>query len=80
VSPAERSATAIKRLASVLESELEAVEATAQTIGRIVEVARTPEGEWLRTRALAFELERLYTACEALLLVGLPSRTKSAPT
>jgi hypothetical protein len=76
VSPAERSATAIKRLASVLESELEAVEATAQTIGRIVEVARTPEGEWLRTRAL----ERLYTACEALLLVGLPSRTKSAPT
>jgi len=80
MSPAEIAATVMKRLASVLESELAVLAQLADTIEKILAAERTPEGEWLRVRALAFELERLYTGCESLLVRALEEVDGSEPT
>jgi hypothetical protein len=75
----ERAAIALKRLASILDDELQAVERITATIQKILVMSKTDENEWLRIRALAFELERLYTACESLLVRVLKDIDGSEP-
>jgi hypothetical protein len=80
MSPADVAATALKRLASVLESELVVLAQIVDIVEKILAADKSPDGEWLRVRALAFELERLYTACESLLVRALKEVDGSEPT
>jgi hypothetical protein len=64
---AEQSARALqRRLASEIEDDLRAIETIARAIERLGPAAPDERGEWMRGLALAFEIERYYTAVESV--------------
>ena len=67
MSPVEVAAAVRLRLAAEIADDRSALETLASDIARLVAPAADPRDEWMRGSALAFELERFYTAVEALL-------------
>ncbi len=63
MSPADIAATVRARLAAELEAELSSVDKLAASIATLAATA----GETMRALAMAFQIERYYTAAEALL-------------
>lgn len=67
MSPAEVAATVRLRLAAQLDDDLAVLDALADAVARLVAPTGDERGEWMRTLALAFAVERYYTAVESLL-------------
>jgi len=80
VSPAEAAATVRRRLASELSRERKALDRLASQIQSLRDPAPDPRGEWMRALALAFEVERYYTAVESLLARLLRTLDGSIPS
>lgn len=64
--PAEVAATVRLRLAAQLDDDLAVLDALADAVARLVAPTGDERGEWMRTLALAFAVERYYTAVESL--------------
>lgn len=67
MSPGEVAAIVRLRLASELADDLSALERLTAAIESLQAPAGDERGEWMRTLALAFEVERYYTAAEGML-------------
>jgi len=67
MSPAEVAALARLRLAAELDQDREGLRSLASAILRLQHRTDDSDREWLRVRALSFEIERWYTAMEATL-------------
>jgi len=67
MSPAEVAAVARLRLAAELDQDREGLRSLASAILRLQHRTDDSDREWLRVRALSFEIERWYTAMEATL-------------
>jgi len=67
MSPAEIAVVTRLRLAAELDQDREGLRSLASAIERLQHRTDDPDREWLRVRALSFELERWYTAMEATL-------------
>jgi len=67
MSPAEVAAAVRRKLAAQLDEDLQALARLADAVRRLVPRSDDADREWLRTRALSFELERWYTAVETTL-------------
>ena len=66
MSPAEVAAVARLRLAAELDQDREGLRSLASAILRLQHRTDDSDREWLRVRALSFEIERWYTAVEGL--------------
>jgi hypothetical protein len=74
-------AAAIKlRLAEELVEDLRAIEQLATAVASLIAPAQDARGEWMRVRALAFEIERYYTGVEAVLVRSLRTLDGDVPT
>ena len=58
MSPAEVAETVRVKLAAQVEEDLDALTRLSDNITRLTERSDDPDREWLRVRALSFELER----------------------
>jgi hypothetical protein len=67
VSPIEVAHALRLRLAAELVEDRAALDALAAAVARLLPPAADERGEWMRGLALAFEIERFYTAVEATL-------------
>jgi hypothetical protein len=65
MSPTEIAAAVRLKLAAQLDQDLGGIERLADAVRRLEVRTDDPDREWLRTRALSFEIERWYTAVEA---------------
>jgi crotonobetainyl-CoA:carnitine CoA-transferase CaiB-like acyl-CoA transferase len=65
MSPIEIAATVRAKLAAQLDEDLAALTRLSDVIHRLSQRTDDPDREWLRVRALSFELERWYTAVES---------------
>ena len=73
-------ARAVKlRLASELADDRASLLDLAQSVGLLLEPAADEQDEWMRPLALAFQVERWYTAAEAMLLRLLRALDGDAP-
>jgi hypothetical protein len=78
LSPHEVAEVVRARLASQLEEDLRTLERLAAAIDRLLTRGSDAQQEWLRVRALSFEIERWYTAIESAIervLRGLDGST-----
>jgi len=67
LSPIEVASVVRARLATELEDDLRALDRLASAIREMLARSQDVKQEWLRVRALSFEIERWYTAVEATL-------------
>jgi hypothetical protein len=67
VSPAEVARAIRLRVAAEMADERAALDGLAEGIARLLVPAADPRDDWMRALALAFQLERFYTATEALI-------------
>jgi hypothetical protein len=67
MTPPEIARTLKLRLASELADEQASLVELARSLASLLAPAADPRDEWMRTLALAFQLERRYTAVEAML-------------
>lgn len=67
------------RLASQLDEDGRALDRLAEAVRKLSVGSTDPELEWLRVRALTFELERWYSAVEAVLERALRALDGSVP-
>ncbi len=79
MSPTEVAEVVRARLAAQLEDDLQALERLAVAIRRLVTRTDDSQQEWLRVRALSFELERWYTAVESTLDRALRALDGASP-
>ena len=79
MSPVEVARTVRLRLAAELADDRAALAILAQAIVSLIAPAPDARGEWMRSLALAFEVERYYTAVEALLARALRAIDGDAP-
>ncbi len=79
MSPYEVAAVVRARLAAQLEDDLRALDRLAAAIDRLLVPTGEAQGEWVRVRALSFEIERWYTALESTLERALRSLDGSCP-
>lgn len=79
VSPNEIAEVIRARLAAQLSEDLKAVERLASAISQLLVRTDDNPREWLRVRALSFEIERWYTAIESTLERALRSLDGTAP-
>jgi len=68
VSPAEIAEIVKRRLAAELDDERVVLENLARAIERLLPPTDDVRGEWMRALALAFEVDRWYTAAESILV------------
>ena len=73
MSPHEVAEVVRARLAAQLEEDLRALERLASAIRQLLTRTNDSQHEWLRVRALSFEIERWYTAIESTLERALRS-------
>jgi len=66
VSPAEIASTLRRRLAAELDDDRVTLDRLALDVARLVPPAPDERGEWMRALAMAFAIERYYTAVESL--------------
>lgn len=67
MSPVEIERAVRLRLAARIADDCAALDGLAGAVGRLTAPAGDERGEWMRALALAFEVERYYTAIESLL-------------
>ncbi len=79
MSPNEIAEVVRARLVVQLEEDLRTLERLAAAIRQLLARTSDPQHEWLRVRALSFEIERWYTAIESTLERALRSLDGSAP-
>lgn len=78
MSPTEVAEVVRARLAAQLDDDIQVLERLASAIRRLLTRTDDSQQEWLRVRALSFEIERWYTAIESTLeraLRGLDGAT-----
>jgi hypothetical protein len=80
MSPAEVSAIVRARLSAQLDEDLVVLDELAETIERLRAPSPDPHTEWMRLPALAFQLERFYTAVEALFVRALSTLDGDVPS
>ncbi len=80
MSPVEVAEVVKRRLAAELEDDRVVLEQLAEAIESLLLPAQDERGEWMRGLALAFEIERWYTAVESLLVRALRALDGSIPT
>lgn len=80
MSPAEVARALRLRLASELADDRAVLDRLAAAVESLRAPTGDTRGEWMRARALAFEIERYYTAVEATLARVLRSLDGAAPT
>lgn len=68
MSPAEIAQAVRARLAAELADDLAALDRLAASVNKLRAPTASEDAEWMRARALAFEVERYYTAVEATLV------------
>ena len=79
MSPAEVAETVRVKLAAQIDEDLDALKHLSGNITRLTERSDDPDREWLRVRALSFELERWYTAMESTIDRALRQLDGEAP-
>jgi hypothetical protein len=79
MSPHEVAAVVRVRLAVQLDEDLRALDRLATAVKRLLASTGDVQGEWVRVRALSFEIERWYTALESTLERVLRSLDGSCP-
>ena len=79
MSPHEVAEVVRARLAAQLEEDLRVIERLALAIRQLSTRTNDSQHEWLRVRALSFEIERWYTAIESALERALRSLDGSTP-
>jgi hypothetical protein len=79
MSPHEVAEVVRARLAAQLEEDLRVLERLALAIRQLSTRTNDSQHEWLRVRALSFEIERWYTAIESALERALRSLDGSTP-
>jgi hypothetical protein len=79
MSPHEVAEVVRARLAAQLEEDLQSLDRLASAIRRLLTRTGDSQQEWLRVRALSFEIERWYTAIESALERALRSLDGSTP-
>ena len=79
MSPNEVAEIVRARLAAQLDEDLRALERLASDIVRLSTRTSDSEHEWLRVRALSFEIERWYTAIESTLERALRGLDGTSP-
>lgn len=67
MSPSEIARAVRLRLAAELADDRAALDAIARSVAALCAPAKDPADEWMRVLALAFQVERWYTAVEATL-------------
>ncbi len=76
VSPVEIAAAVKLRLAAELADDLKSVERLAEGVARL---AVPGADEWMRALALAFEIDRYFTAVESILLRAIRTLDGDVP-
>jgi hypothetical protein len=71
LSPDDVARTVRLRLAAEMADDRAALETLADGIARLLAPAADPKDDWMRALALSFQLERHYTAIEALITRAL---------
>jgi len=79
MSPAEVAQIVRLRVAAEIVREREAIERLVASIAALAKPAADARDEWMRARALAFDVERFYTAVESLLVRTLRALDGDAP-
>jgi hypothetical protein len=79
MSPSELAEVTRLRLAAQLEEDLGSLQRLASAIERLLLCTDDQQREWLRVRALSFELERWYTAVESTIERALRTLDGSVP-
>jgi len=80
MSPVEIAATIRRRLAAELADDKAVIDRLASAVASLTIPAGDERGEWMRTLALAFEVERFYTAVESTLCRVLRALDGDVPT
>ncbi len=80
MSPSEIARTIKLRLASELTDDRATLDGLARTVTALLLPAADARDEWMRMLALAFEVERWYTAVEAILTRALRTLDGDVPT
>jgi hypothetical protein len=80
MSPAETARAVRLRLAGEIADDRAALDRLAEAIAKLIPPAPDERGEWMRGLALAFEVERYYTAVETLLTRVLRTIDGDVPT
>jgi hypothetical protein len=80
VSPVEIAEIVRRRLAAELDDERVVLDGLAQAIERLLPPTDDARGEWMRALALAFEVDRWYTAAESSLVRALRTLDGAVPT
>ncbi len=79
MSPVELAEVVRLRLAAQLEEDLGTLDRLAVAIRRLLQRTGDEQGEWLRVRALSFELERWYIAIESTIERAVRTLDGSVP-
>lgn len=79
MSPHEVAEVVRLRLAAQLDEDLQTLERLASAVRRLLVRTNDEQLEWLRVRALSFEIERWYTAIESAIERALRSLDGSTP-
>ena len=79
MSPYEVSAVVRARLATQLQEDLQTLDRLASAVTKLLVRNEDAQSEWVRVRALSFEIERWYTALESTLERVLRSLDGACP-